>query len=130
MPGIVHGRRGVIATANQGELVGMFRQLGKDLTEHYRHLMVMKIGGKSLGKLVDYPVVQKEALLEQANKLSLPEILRSLELLIEAQETASTAVDAELSKPLTMAALQRTLSTLTFSGSLRADSRKDIGEAA
>ena len=49
---------------------------------------------------------------------------------IEAQETASTAVDAELSKPLTMAALQRTLSTLTFSGSLRADSRKDIGEAA
>jgi len=49
---------------------------------------------------------------------------------IEATETASTAVDAELSKPLTMAALQRTLSTLTFSGSLRAESRKEIGEAA
>ncbi|MBL8012232.1 MAG: DNA polymerase III subunit gamma/tau, partial [Candidatus Omnitrophica bacterium] len=64
------------------------RQLGKDLTEHYRHLMVIKIGGRTLGKLIDYPVVQKEALLNQSQKLSLPEILQGLELLIEAQETA------------------------------------------
>ncbi|MCW5793180.1 MAG: response regulator [Nitrospira sp.] len=49
---------------------------------------------------------------------------------IEVTETASQAVDAELSKPLTMAALQRTLSTLTFPGSLPAESRKEIGDAA
>ncbi len=49
---------------------------------------------------------------------------------MEAAETTSVAVDAELSKPLTMAALQRTLSTLTFHGSLRAESRKEIGDAA
>ncbi|HAP38465.1 MAG TPA: hypothetical protein DCQ94_01785 [Nitrospira sp.] len=49
---------------------------------------------------------------------------------IEVQETASTAVDAEVSKPLTMAALQRTLSTLTFPRALAAQSGKDIGEAA
>lgn len=49
---------------------------------------------------------------------------------LDVTETASTAVDVEVSKPLTMAALQRALSTLTFSGSLPADSRKDIGEAA
>ncbi|MBS0169121.1 MAG: response regulator [Nitrospira sp.] len=49
---------------------------------------------------------------------------------IEVTESASSAVDAELSKPLTMAALQRTLSTLTFSGSLRAETQKPIGDAA
>lgn len=49
---------------------------------------------------------------------------------IEEDDTVSAAVDAELSKPLTMAALQRTLSTLTFPGSLRAESQKEIGDAA
>ncbi len=49
---------------------------------------------------------------------------------LEANETASSAVDAELSKPLTMAALQRTLSTLTFPAALTAESRKEIGDAA
>jgi CheY-like chemotaxis protein len=49
---------------------------------------------------------------------------------IDAKETASSAVDAELSKPLTMAALQRTLSTLTFPAAIRAESGKEIGDAA
>ena len=49
---------------------------------------------------------------------------------IEVTETASPSVDAELSKPLTMAALQRTLATLTFPGSLPAESQKQIGDAA
>jgi len=49
---------------------------------------------------------------------------------MEAEETASSSVDAELSKPLTMAALQRTLSTLTFPGARRAESGKEIGDAA
>ena len=49
---------------------------------------------------------------------------------MEVADTASSAVDAELSKPLTMAALQRTLSTLTFPGARRAESGKEIGDAA
>ena len=49
---------------------------------------------------------------------------------IDEKETASSAVDAELCKPLTMAALQHTLSTLTFSGVRHAESRKEIGDAA
>lgn len=49
---------------------------------------------------------------------------------IDVKEPASSAVDAELCKPLTMAALQRTLSSLTFPGHLPAESRKEIGDAA
>ena len=49
---------------------------------------------------------------------------------IDQKEIASSAVDAELCKPLTMAALQHTLSTLTFSGVRHAESRKEIGDAA
>jgi DNA polymerase-3 subunit gamma/tau len=64
------------------------KQLGRDLAEHFRHLMVIKVGGKSLGKLVDYPVAQKDMLLVQSQKLTLPEILNAIELFIEAQEVA------------------------------------------
>ncbi|ULA61132.1 MAG: Histidine kinase [Nitrospira sp.] len=49
---------------------------------------------------------------------------------IEVTETASSAIDAELCKPLTMAALQRTLSTLSFPSASRAASGKEIGDAA
>lgn len=64
------------------------KQLGKDLTEHFRHLMIIKVGGKSLSKLIDYPATQKDMLLAQSQKLSLPEILKALEILIEAQDVA------------------------------------------
>jgi DNA polymerase III subunit gamma/tau len=65
------------------------KQLGKDLAEHFRHLMVIKVGGKVLGnKLVDYPAAQKEMLEGQSQKLSLPEILGAIQLFIEAQEVA------------------------------------------
>lgn len=64
------------------------KQLSKDLAEHYRHLMVIKVGGKTLGKLIDYPVTQKEMLLNQSQKLSLAEILQGLEFLIQAQEVS------------------------------------------
>ena len=49
---------------------------------------------------------------------------------IEEDSQASAAVDAELSKPLTMAALQRVLSTLRFPASVSAKSQKEIGDAA
>jgi len=42
----------------------------------------------------------------------------------------SQAVDAELSKPLTMGALRQALSTLRYPKSLPAESQKEIGDAA
>jgi len=49
---------------------------------------------------------------------------------IEPEDTVSQAVDAELSKPLTMGALRQALSTLTVPGALHAQTGKDIGDAA
>jgi DNA polymerase-3 subunit gamma/tau len=63
-------------------------QLVKDLAEHFRNLMVIKIGGKSLGKLVDYPVSIKEMYLKQSELFELADILNAIDLFIEAQETA------------------------------------------
>ncbi len=49
---------------------------------------------------------------------------------LEPDGTVSQAVDAELSKPLTMGALRQALSTLRYPKSLPAESQKEIGDAA
>jgi DNA polymerase-3 subunit gamma/tau len=64
------------------------KQLSKDITEHFRHLMIIKVGGKSLGRLVDYPVAIKEMLLTQCQQFTLKEILTAIDMFIESQETA------------------------------------------
>lgn len=64
------------------------RQLSRDITEHFRHLMIIKVGGKALGRLVDYPVAVKEMLLAQCRQFALGEILEAIDTLIGAQETA------------------------------------------
>ncbi len=64
------------------------KQLGKDLTEHFRHMMIVKIGGPSLSGLIDYPATVKQRLQGQADKITVGGILKALELFIEAQETA------------------------------------------
>ncbi|MCB9757924.1 MAG: DNA polymerase III subunit gamma/tau [Candidatus Omnitrophica bacterium] len=63
------------------------KQLARDLVEHFRNLMVMKVGGKSLEKLVDYTAPIKEQYYQQAQNISLPEIFRALDEFIKAQET-------------------------------------------
>jgi DNA polymerase III subunit gamma/tau len=64
------------------------KQLGKDLTEHFRHLMIVKVGGVSLNGLIDYPSGVKQRLAAQAEKITIGGILKGIELFIEAQETA------------------------------------------
>ncbi len=64
------------------------KQLARDLVEHFRNLMVMKIGGKTLEKLVDYTAAIKEQYYNQAQKFTLPEILAAIEEFIKTQETA------------------------------------------
>lgn len=70
---------------NQGKDM---KQLLRNIVEHYRHLMVIKVGGKDLSKLVDYPVSVKEMLLAQANHYTLEGILRAIDVFVEVQETA------------------------------------------
>lgn len=64
------------------------KQLNKDLIEHLRNLMVIKIGGKTLGKLVDYPAAVKDMYLGQCGQFTLKEILKAIDTFIDAQETA------------------------------------------
>ncbi len=77
------------------------KQLTKDLVEHFRNLMVIKIGGKSLGKLVDYPVAIKEKYLAQSQMFSLNEILDAIDIFIKAQDMAR--VTETLRTPLEIA---------------------------
>ncbi len=85
------------------------KQLGRDLLEHFRNLMVVKTGGKSLGRLIDYPVNVKEMYLVQSGKLGLNEIIRAIDLIIEAQETSR--ITESLRIPLEIA-----LAKLTYTG--------------
>ncbi len=64
------------------------KQLCKDLTEHFRHMMIAKIGGPALNNLIDYPKNVKERLSSQAQRISIAGILKAIELFIEAQETS------------------------------------------
>jgi DNA polymerase-3 subunit gamma/tau len=85
------------------------KQLGKDLTEHFRHLMIVKVGGVSLNGLIDYPSGVKQRLSAQAEKITIAGILRAIELFIEAQETAK--VMETLRMPLEVA-----FAKLTYGG--------------
>jgi len=70
------------------------KQLGRDLIEHCRHVMVLSLAGssvdkiKEMGRLVDYPGEIKDQFLRQARLASLPEVLAVIDILIEAQEIA------------------------------------------
>lgn len=85
------------------------KQLGRDLLEHFRNLMIVKVGGKTLGRLVDYPVNVKELYLAQTGKFTLAEIIKSIDTLIEAQETAR--ITESLRIPLEVA-----FAKLTYTG--------------
>ncbi|MBF0533117.1 MAG: DNA polymerase III subunit gamma/tau [Candidatus Omnitrophica bacterium] len=64
------------------------KQLIKDMTEHFRDIMVIKIGGKTLEHLVEYPAAIKERYWNQAQHFTLAEILNAIDVLIAAQDTA------------------------------------------
>lgn len=79
------------------------KQLSKDITEHFRHLMIIKIGGKSLGKLVDYPASVKDMFLEQTKKFTLGKIIQSIELLIQSQDIARVTETVRMPLEVTFA---------------------------
>lgn len=59
-----------------------------DFIEHFRNLMLAKIGGKLLESLLDLPDEVKQRILEQSQNFSLQEILNVIEALIQTQEMA------------------------------------------
>lgn len=86
------------------------KQFVKELIEHFRHLMIIKVGGKALGKMVDYPIAIKDQLLIQAEKFSLPDILSAIDILIDVQETSRITESVQL--PLEVAFARMTYSPL------------------
>ena len=87
------------------------KQCVKDLTEHFRHLMIIKVGGKALGRLVDYPVSIKEQLLEQSRIFQLEDILRVLDALIAAQDAARITENAQMMLEIAIARLTQASGT-------------------
>jgi len=85
------------------------KQLNKDLIEHFRNLMIIKVGGKSLGKLVDYPVAIKEMYLKQTASFTLKEILNAIDAFIQAYEVSR--VTESLRMPIEVA-----FAKLTYQG--------------
>ncbi len=87
---------------NQGKDL---KQLLKDMTEHFRNLLVIKIGGKSLGKLVDYPVAIKEMYLKQCDFFEVKAILNIIDAFIETQEMARLTESMRIPFELALAKL-------------------------
>lgn len=81
------------------------KQLMRDLLDHGRHLMVIKVGGKALGKLVDYPIAVKENLLTQCELFTLPAILNMIDVFISTQESARIIESARLALEVALARL-------------------------
>ncbi len=84
------------------------KQLSRDLLDHFRNLMVVKVGGKTVGKLIDYPVAIKDMLLAQSEKFELRDILSAIDVLIETQDVAR--ITETLRMPLEIAFAKLTYS--------------------
>ncbi len=95
------------------KLVDRLINEGKDLNqfvlsiiEHFRNLMVAKVGGRVLEGLLDLPQELKEEIMLQAQEFSLREILETIELLVSTQEMARTLESLRI--PLEMAVAELT----------------------
>jgi DNA polymerase-3 subunit gamma/tau len=93
------------------------KQLMRDLTDHFRNLMVIKIGGKSLGKLIDYPVAVKEMILTQTELFSIEDILAAIDAMISAQETARVTESYRIPLEVAFAMLTYTGKPAVITGS-------------
>ncbi len=87
------------------------KQLGKDLIEHFRNLMIVKIGGPTLTHMVDYPAAVKQRLDVQSQKITIPAVLKAMDVLIETQEVAR--VMETLRTPLELAFAKLCFNTVT-----------------
>lgn len=83
---------------NEGKNTGTFIS---GLIEHFRNLMIARVGGKSLDSLLDLPPELKEKVLKQSQQFSVSRIINIIETFITTQEI-SRKIDS-LHIPLEMA---------------------------
>lgn len=62
-------------------------RLSRDMVEHFRHLMMMKIDPEKLQGLIDYPVFYRKQLLDQAQRLTMGQILKVMDIFIQTRDT-------------------------------------------
>jgi DNA polymerase III subunit gamma/tau len=89
MTGAIAGKDGIAALKMIDRLVNEGKDLNQfidNFVEHFRNLMVARIGGKLLEGLLDLPEEVKEKILKQSEGFSLKEILNTIELLVSAKE--------------------------------------------
>ncbi|MDP2939418.1 MAG: DNA polymerase III subunit gamma/tau [Candidatus Omnitrophota bacterium] len=86
---------------NEGKDINQFIL---SLVEHFRNLMIAKVGGKVLDELLDLPDELKEQILKQSEGFSLKEILNAIELFVCAQEMSRYLDSIRI--PLEMAVAQ------------------------
>ncbi|MCR4337755.1 MAG: DNA polymerase III subunit gamma/tau [Candidatus Omnitrophica bacterium] len=99
------------------------KQLIKDMVEHFRNLMVVKVGGKSLGRLIDQPVSIKEMYLTQSQDWDLADILKAIDFLIGAQEMGR--IVESLRMPLEIAFAKMTYSSSPLPAAVYVE-KKDV----
>ena len=63
------------------------RRLLRDMVEHFRHILMMKVDAEKLQGLVDYPVFYRRQLFDQAGQLTIENILKVMDIFIAAKDT-------------------------------------------
>jgi DNA polymerase-3 subunit gamma/tau len=63
------------------------RRLLRDMVDHFRNILMMKVDAEKLQGLVDYPVFYRKQLFEQAAQLTIENILKVMDVLIAAKDT-------------------------------------------
>jgi len=63
------------------------RRLLRDIVDHFRNILMMKIDAEKLQGLVDYPVFYRKQLFEQAGQLTIENILKVMDIFIAAKDT-------------------------------------------
>jgi len=75
------------------------------LMEHFRNLMIAKVGGTVLGNMLDLPSEMQERIINQSNAFTLNEILNTIDKLIEAKDLSRRIDFLRLPLELTLAKL-------------------------
>ncbi|MEI8011059.1 MAG: DNA polymerase III subunit gamma/tau [Candidatus Omnitrophota bacterium] len=88
-------------------------RLARDLVEHFRHIMMMKVDAEKLQGLVDYPVFYRKQLLDQARRLTMDQILRVMDIFIVSRETERLTDAPRLALELALARAVAALSPVS-----------------
>lgn len=79
------------------------RHFSSDIVQYFRHVMLLKVGGKDLEGLVDLPKLQKEEITAVAAGQSMAWIIRAMDIIIASQDVARITEDHRLALELAAA---------------------------